>query len=478
MLFNSLTFLVFFAVMLGLHRLPLAWNTRKGILLVGSYIFYASWNPPFVVLLWISTLVDWFVARRLDAVPDARRSERRWLVAVSLLVNLGMLGFFKYGLFFLDNFVELVNTFGIPFEPARPGIILPIGISFYTFQTISYSLDVYFRKSKPSKSFLDYALFVTFFPQLVAGPIVRPSEFLPQAAEERRASADEFARGIFLLTLGLFQKVILADFLLAPIVEKVYSGGFAHNFQNSTTGMLAFSGQVFFDLNGYTNCAIGVAACLGFHLPRNFRFPYGAIGIADHWRRWHMSLATWLRDYLYFPLGGSKFGEWITARNLMITFILTGFWHGAAWTFVVWGGIQGVYLVIERHLRNRFGHMRHWTRGYWPFLLAVLTYILTVVANPFFRAPDIAMAWDTVAGLFTFASDDALGKTLKGSERAAVFLFCVFLFLQHWRWRESTGDEILESMSRRRLVFSWLVMLFVLIIFRGGEGNAFIYFQF
>ncbi len=473
--FNSLTFLVFFIIVLGMYRLPLNWRFRKSALLIASYLFYAAWNPPFVLLLWFSTVVDWFAAAWLDRLGDDRQRERRLLLVVSLVANLGLLGFFKYGLFFLDNFVALTAALGFEFTPSRPNIILPVGISFYTFQTLSYTLDVYNRKARPANNFLDYALYVTFFPQLVAGPIVRATQFLPQTEKEYRPSPNEFGRGLFLLTLGLFQKTVLADVLMAPIAEKVFASRMTFNFYNSWTGGLAFVFQVFFDFNGYTNCAIGLAACFGFYLPRNFRFPYAAIGVGDHWQRWHISLSTWLRDYLYIPLGGNRSTETRTQVNLMLTMVIGGLWHGAAWTYVFWGGFHGVILIAERWLKKWFGGDPRWTRGYWPLLFAVLTLCLVNIADMFFRSPDMPTALKMIGSLTRF---DPEGKNLKLYEILGMWIFTFFLFRQHWRWRHSTGDEILETMPAWRLILYWIVMALIIISNRGGDGNAFLYFQF
>ena len=335
MTFNSFTFALFFLLVLGLYQLPLSWRARKGMLLCSSYLFYAAWNPPFVSLLVVSTVVDWVAGKRIYASRGTPRSA--WLV-LSLCTNLGILAYFKYSPFLLQSFSELAAGVGIVFEPATAGIVLPIGISFYTFQTLSYSIDIYRRRLRPATSFLDYALFVTFFPQLVAGPIVRASEFLPQCLEPKRADARQMGWGFILLTVGLFQKTILADQLFAPIADVIYAEPDRVSFATAWLGTLAFSGQIFFDFAGYSACAIGAALCLGFALPDNFRYPYAAIGFSDFWRRWHISLSSWLRDYLYIPLGGNRHGRFSQAASLMLTMLIGGLWHGAAWTFVVWGG--------------------------------------------------------------------------------------------------------------------------------------------
>ena len=277
-----LTFVVFFAILLGLYYALRSWRFQKTLLLVASYAFYAAWNPPFVILLWVSTMIDWFAAKRMDGEDDRRR--RVALLCVSLGANLGLLGFFKYGGFMLENFQNVVGFYGMTFEAAKPDIILPVGISFYTFQTMSYTMDVYLGRSRSSKSFLDFALYVTFFPQLVAGPIVRATHFLPQCETPRRATRDMFLWGLFLMTLGLFQKIVLADVMLAGAADTVFgwSRGPVATL-DAWLGVLAFSGQIFFDFAGYSTTAIGAAMCFGFSLPDNFRCPYAAIGFSDFW---------------------------------------------------------------------------------------------------------------------------------------------------------------------------------------------------
>jgi len=334
MVFNSYTFIVFFILMLSLYNLPISWKSRKVILLLGSYLFYAAWNPPFILLLWLSTLVDFFVGRAL--YTQENKHKKKLLLVVSLIGNLGMLCFFKYGGFLLENFVALSHSIGFNFHPAKPNIILPAGISFYTFTTLCYTIDMYKKESKPVKSFLDFSLFVTFFPHLVAGPIVRPPQLVPQFESPKKATQQQFLQGLFLLSLGLFMKVVLADSMLASPANTVFGSQQVLHSLDAWMGLLAFSGQIFFDFAGYSTCAIGVAACLGFVLPDNFKYPYAATSFSDFWRRWHITLSSWLRDYLYIPLGGNRKGVFRTYVNLMITMLLGGLWHGANWTFVAW----------------------------------------------------------------------------------------------------------------------------------------------
>src|SRR6476620_1861582 len=322
MIFNSLTFLVFFTAVLALHYLPLfSWHQKKINLLVASYLFYAAWNPPFVILLWISTVVDWWAAQWMVRAKQ-ERTRRAWMLT-SVIVTLGMPGYFNYGGFLLENFVALAASLGVADKPAEWSIVLPIVISCYTVATLSYTLDVYLRRAKPAKHVLDYALFVTFFPHLVAGPIMRPTELVPQFERQPKVSAHQIYFGLGLMTLGLFQKVVLADGFLAPVVEKVFDAREGVPMAlDAWVATLAFSGQIFCDFAGSSSTAIGVAMCLGFAMPDNFRFPYAAVGFSDFWRRWHITLSSWLRDYLYIPLGGNRHGQVRTYTALMGTMLL------------------------------------------------------------------------------------------------------------------------------------------------------------
>ncbi len=409
MVFNSLTFVAFFALVLILHSLPFGWTTRKINLLIASYLFYAAWNPPFVILLWISTVVDWYAAQAL--VKAERQGARRAWMLLSVIANLGMLSYFKYGKFALANFAALMSVFGIDYTAPAVDIVLPVGISFYTFATMSYTLDIYLRRAKPATNFLDYALFVTFFPHLVAGPIMRPTELVPQFAEPRRATSAQLRFGLALMTLGLFQKVVLADSFLGSAAERVYDATSKPGMLDAWTGTVAFSGQIFCDFAGYSTTAIGAAMCLGFAMPDNFRFPYAAVGFSDFWRRWHITLSSWLRDYVYIPLGGNRHGAARTYLALMGTMLLGGLWHGASWTFVMWGGLHGIYLAAERMLRGRF-------RSYVPgpialFALGVVTYALVNLAWVFFRAKSFGRAWQGLEGMLGFGGGGAiLGSAL------------------------------------------------------------------
>jgi alginate O-acetyltransferase complex protein AlgI len=471
--FNSLTFLVFFAVVVFAHRLPLPWAVKKTNLLLASYVFYAAWNPPFVILLWISTALDWWAARR---VHEARsEGARRGFMLVSVCTNLGLLAYFKYGGFVLENFAAAMGAAGIAWQAPEWDIVLPVGISFYTFQTMSYTLDVYLRRSKPADSLLDFSLFVTFFPQLVAGPIVRPTDLLPQFATPRTATPPQVVWGLMLMTLGLFQKMVVADGLLAPTADEVFGAKDMLAPADAWLGTLAFSGQIFSDFAGYTTTAIGCSLVLGFSLVDNFRYPYAAIGFSDFWRRWHISLSTWLRDYLYVPLGGNRKGPARTYANLMVTMLLGGLWHGAAWTFVVWGGLHGAYLCAERFLKSRVGHWPIWERWLPRVGLALLTYFLVNLTWVFFRAQDFDTAWRLVSAMLLF---DAGGKPLLDTWPVYATLATIGVMLViHWTMRARELHAEVQRLPAWLVGLAWGGMLFLIAITQ-SESDAFIYFQF
>jgi alginate O-acetyltransferase complex protein AlgI len=472
MLFNSLTFVAFFAVVLLAHNLPFSWRTKKFNLLIASYLFYAAWNPPFVVLLWISTLVDWWVARWL--FQETRTGRRRLLLFLSIAVNLGILGYFKYGGFLLDNWTALMSGFGLTWEAPSWDIVLPVGISFYTFQTMAYSLDVYLRRAEPARSFLDFALFVTFFPQLVAGPIVRPTHLIPQFEVPRRAWGRQILWGLSLMTLGMFEKIVVADGALAPAADAVYGAPGALAWTDAWLGTLAFSGQIFSDFAGYSTTAIGAALCLGFSLPDNFRYPYAAIGFSDFWRRWHISLSTWLRDYLYIPLGGNRKGPGRTYVNLMLTMLLGGLWHGASWTFVVWGGLHGAYLAVERFLGKRYRGARVARTLLFRIGLALLTYFLVNVTWVFFRAQDFSMAWRLIRSMLLLGDG---AKVLPTVFVVQVVVVITGMLIVQWRMRSRSLEDLATRTPWWLTATAVALMLFAITITQ-GSGDAFIYFQF
>lgn len=472
MVFNSLTFLVFLAVVLAFYYSPLSWKTKKVLVLIASYIFYGAWNPPFIILLWISTAMDWYLARYVSGAKT--QFQRRMGLTATLVSNLGLLGFFKYGNFLLENFVAFMAALGIQYRPPEMSIILPIGISFYTFHSMSYTLDVYLGRSKPCRSFLDFALYVAFFPQLVAGPILRATDFLPQCVEPRRTSRDQFGWGFALLVVGLFEKVVLADWALAPVADLVYGSPGQASPWDAWLGTLAFSAQIFFDFAGYSSCALGVALLMGFVFKVNFNFPYAAVGFSDFWRRWHISLSSWLRDYLYVPLGGNRHGEARTYLNLMLTMLLGGLWHGAAWHFVAWGGLHGAYLMGERVLRARWGPVRWVNTLAGQLLLAGLTYGLVCITWVFFRAKDFASGSVLLKAMFT--CEWGL-EVLRRREAFVVVGITAAMLAGHWLMRENGLGHLWQKVPwwGRSII---LAVMLLLVILAPGNDRAFIYFQF
>jgi alginate O-acetyltransferase complex protein AlgI len=392
MFFNSLAFALFLPTVVGLYWVfPRRW--RVPLLLIASYVFYGWWDVRFLALIMLSTVVDWFVAKRLGVMPDGTR-RRRWLL-ISLVGNLGMLAVFKYWNFFTDSAAELLISLGL--EPNLPmlRIILPVGISFYTFQTLSYVIDVYRRDLEPEHSLVQFALFVSFFPQLVAGPIERAKHLLPQLRNLPTSMRQiDWAGAALLILRGLFRKVVIADGV-APLVNEVFAKPGIYGSVTVAVGVIAFSLQIYGDFAGYTDIARGTARLFNVDLMENFKAPYLSRGFSEFWRRWHISLSTWLRDYLYVPLGGNRGTRWETYRNLLITMLLGGLWHGAAWGFVVWGALHGAYLVIERWLsRDRKGAYGSVSLPVWlVFGIVTLTWIP-------FRAPNLAQAWEVVQALF------------------------------------------------------------------------------
>lgn len=471
MLFNSLIFIAFLIpVLLLYYSTFLSWDFKKGMLLFASYLFYGLWNPPLVLLLWISTLIDWTAGKKL-AIEENKNRRKLWLF-LSMFVNLGFLAFFKYGDFLLENFTLLVNSFGIEYQAQPMNIILPMGISFYTFQTMSYTIDMYNKKIERARTFLDFSLYVTFFPQLVAGPIVRTKDLISQFYEPKRATINQFVWGLFLLTLGLFLKVVCADTLLSGSSDDVFKSTKVLNFWDAWTGTLAFSGQIFFDFAGYSTCAIGIALMLGIILPDNFKYPYGSIGFSDFWKRWHISLSSWLRDYLYIPLGGNQFGITRMYVALMLTMLLGGLWHGAAWTFIVWGGLHGCFLIVEK-LFKKYIHLK--ITAWNGILFAFLTFTCVNFSWVFFRAREFGTAWNMIKSMLCLNGSGE--KILPSFDIIKVFSLIGILFISHWYMRHTSLKEVSEKMSPWALGIVWAFM-FLLIAIAQGSGEQFIYFQF
>jgi D-alanyl-lipoteichoic acid acyltransferase DltB (MBOAT superfamily) len=466
MLFNSLSFLAFFVVVYALFWALPAWPMKKWLLLTASYLFYAAWHPPYAALLILSTSVDWWLARLIGRSEDL--SKRRMLLIVSLASNLGLLGYFKYGDFLLGNFVLWCATLGVTYHPPELGIILPIGISFYTFASLSYTIDVYRKEIHSDWRFADYALFVSFFPHLVAGPIVRACYLLPQIEKPQVPKISQIGWGFTLLCFGLFSKVVMADTIFAPMVDGVYEHPERYGLFDTWIAVLSFSGQIYYDFSGYSLCAIGLAMSFGFWFPNNFRHPYGAQTFSDFWRRWHISLSSWLRDYLYIPLGGNRHGEFRTYFALVMTMLIGGLWHGASWMFVLWGGLHGIYLATERAVRGVSipNFLSAQGKSVLIFLLVTLTWIP-------FRASTSDQAIAILRGLFNTTLVDL--PYTPGLVAVAAILLTV---RWHFLLKEHCIEDVFMKLGQASRVAVITLSLVGLFLCSGNDSNAFIYFQF
>ena len=401
MLFNSLEFAVFLFVTLAGYYV-LARKSQNIWLLLASYAFYGWWDWRFLSLILISTVADYFIAIRLSGCAEARK--RKLLIFASLFVNLGLLGTFKYFNFFVDSFIILGASLGLNFDTPALRLLPPVGISFYTFQTLSYSIDVYRRDAMPERNFITFALFVSYFPQLVAGPIERAKQLLPQLNVARQVTLDCIANGLLLILIGLFKKVVVAD-SAGVRVDDIFSDPAGQTSSVLWKGAVLFSIQIYGDFSGYSNMARGISSLLGIKLVENFKTPYLARNVSDFWCRWHISLSEWLRDYLYISLGGNRAGKVKTYRNLMATMLLGGLWHGASWTFIVWGFLHGLYLVIHRWWSQI--QRTHLFSGApaipailsWMFSVG-LTFFAVVIAFVVFRAETVGDAWVYITGMF------------------------------------------------------------------------------
>jgi alginate O-acetyltransferase complex protein AlgI len=400
-LFPTVTFAIFFSIVLPVSWLLMPRGTRWRIFMISaSYFFYGYWNVRFVLLIVASTIWNQVWGTALHRLHNDRR--RRVALTAAVAGNLGLLGYFKYAQFFEVSARNALNDIGIHVSPEILRVTLPVGISFFTFQAMSYIIDIYRRQIEPV-NFLDFAVYISFFPHVVAGPIVRASEFLPQLEEKRDPRRVDAGRAFFLIISGLFKKVVLANFLATTLVDRVFSLPELHNGKEILFAIYGYAVQIYCDFSGYTDIAIGLALLLGFRFPQNFNAPYTAESLQDFWRRWHMTLTRWLRDYLYIPLGGNRAGERATYRNLMITMLLGGLWHGAAWTFVAWGAIHGGALTLEqyRHNLREAKGLAPPPDTVWRRLgRRVATFHVVCLGWVFFRAETFHVAWVVLTRLF------------------------------------------------------------------------------
>ncbi len=476
MLFNSIDFAIFLPLVFILYwfvvNKPL--KLQNLFLVIVSYVFYGWWDYRFLALIALSTFVDYVVAKQLTKQKEGQH--KKLLVGVSLAFNLGLLGFFKYYNFFIDNWIEAWQSIGVTMHASTLKIILPVGISFYTFQTLSYTIDVYRKKLKPTNDFIQFAAFVSFFPQLVAGPIERAKNLLPQFNIKRVFSYDVAISGFYLIIWGLFKKVVIAD-NCAFFVNQIFDSQIGYSSSELLLGAILFGFQIYGDFSGYSDIAIGVARLFGFSLMTNFSFPYFSRDIAEFWRRWHISLSTWFRDYLYIPLGGSKGNTFLSIRNVFIVFLVSGFWHGANWTFIIWGIIHAIlFLPLLLRKVNRV-HINTTRITLHQLPRVCFTFILVSLAWIYFRSDSILIANNYIVDIFRLidvTSFDLFFKTSKSMLFSAIIGISIFILLVF---------EFLAIQNEERevkLTLKTSIFVLMLIVFMGVFKNPsdFIYFQF
>jgi len=482
MLFNSLDFAIFLPVVFVIYWLMADEDIKKQnlFLVLASYTFYGWWDWRFLFLILFSTVVDYSIGIGLSKREDPKI--RKGLLWLSIGVNLGFLGFFKYYNFFLDNFISAFSFFGVTMDARALSIILPVGISFYTFQTLSYTIDVYRGKLEPTRDFLAFTAFVCFFPQLVAGPIERATHLLPQFLVERKFNYVLAVNGLRQILWGLFKKIVIAD-NAASVANEIFNNSDSYSGSTLLVGAVFFTFQIYGDFSGYSDVAIGTSRLFGFDLKQNFAFPYFSRDMAEFWRRWHISLSTWFRDYVYIPLGGSRVGTWKKIRNTFIIFIVSGFWHGANWTFIVWGGLNAIYfLPLLLSNKNRVHTDTVADGKYFPSIREsfgmLSTFGLTVLAWIFFRAENMTHAINYLATLFS-KSLFTIPYFAGGKQALMALLFILLFLLIEWLGR--TGKYAIENLPRgfnRPMRWIFYYGIASSIYWFGGEQQAFIYFQF
>ncbi|MBR6029714.1 MAG: MBOAT family protein [Clostridia bacterium] len=503
MLFNSLSYLIFLPAIALVYFLIPWQKVRNLLLLAGSYYFYMCWDPRFIVLMIGCTLITYLDALFIDVSrreekegvpPEKRRTGRAKLyTAVTIVFTLAIVAWFKYANFLTESLVGLLGLVGIQLQIPRLNIALPVGISFFTFQSLSYVIDVYRGKTACERNILRYALFVSFFPQLVAGPIERSSNLLVQFREKHRFSAEQAKHGAMLVLWGFFMKIVVAD-RVAIVVDQIYNYYASYEGVIPILGTILFAVQIYCDFNGYTTIAIGSAQLMGFHLMKNFEQPYLATSVADFWRRWHISLTSWFRDYIYFPLGGSRCAPWKRYRNIMIVFLVSGLWHGAAWTYIIWGGLNGALQIVGawlkpfrekvlKKLRVSTGSLGH------RLVQILITFVLVDITWVFFRAKDIPSALHIIQSSFTVWNPwvlvDGTLYTL-GLEQADFWLMMLsILILAAVDVLHARGKAIWQTVSGWPLPVRWVLiygLIFWILIFGvygpAFDATSFIYFQF
>jgi alginate O-acetyltransferase complex protein AlgI len=479
MFFNSIDFAIFLPVVFLLYWFVVykSLKLQNLLIVVASYLFYGWWDWRFLSLILFSTIVDYSVGLRFSKEENQRK--RKFLLWISILVNLGFLGVFKYYNFFLDNFISVFSFFGTEIKANSLNIILPVGISFYTFQTLSYSIDVYKRKIEPTKDLLAFFAFVSFFPQLVAGPIERATNLLPQFYKKRTFVYSKAVDGMRQILWGLFKKIVIAD-NCAKYADLSFNNSGEYSGSTLVLGAIFFTFQIYGDFSGYSDIAIGTSRLFGFSLKKNFNFPYFSRDIAEFWRRWHISLSTWFRDYLYIPLGGSRGGTWMNIRNIFIIFIVSGFWHGANWTFIVWGLLNALYflplLLLKKNRKNidivainkHFPTIKE-------FFNIGFTFLLTVFAWIFFRSNNLTHAFEYIKIIFS----ESLFSYPELKPYSLCLIILLFILIE-WITREE--EFVLSNLECKLSVFKrwifYVLICFSIYYFGQFSNHAFIYFQF
>ncbi len=475
MLFNSIIFLIFFSLVIPTYYF-LSIKNRKYFLLLVSYFFYGYWDYRFCSLLLISTVIDYFTGKYIYL--HDKTIVRKRLLYISLFSNLGLLGFFKYFNFFIDSFNSSIAFLGYQLDFLHINIILPVGISFYTFQTLTYTIDIYRKELTPTKSFVDFALYVSFFPQLVAGPIERAKALLPQIERMPNPTKQQFREGIVLITVGMFKKVMIGD-TTGRIVDQIFAQPEYYSSAQVFMGLILFSIQIYADFSGYSSIARGTAKMLGIELMENFNQPYLSANITEFWRRWHISLSTWLKDYLYITLGGNRKGNLRTYVNLMITMLLGGLWHGASWTFVVWGGLHGVYLSIHKILLgDKKVNTTYNYLGLNNFLLhcgkIIFTNFLVLLTWLFFRAKSFSEAWYILTRLFYWKSDFYDVRVFGIIATFSIVIVLIDIFEYYFKRHDFL--LLLRGQYRYGIILTtWLIIFLYLL---QAKPMPFIYFQF
>ncbi|MCF6129891.1 MBOAT family protein [Flavobacterium sp. AS60] len=481
MLFNSINFFIFLPIVFLLYWFVTNKKLvfQNGLLLVSSFFFYACWDWRFLFLLMFSILLDYITGIKMGEAKN--KPEKKFWFWLSIIVNVGFLGVFKYYNFFAESLAESLSAIGLQTNFWTLKVILPVGISFYTFHGLSYVIDIYYDKIKPEKNFIDYAVFVSFFPLLVAGPIERATHLLPQIKKERKFDYDQAVNGLRQILWGLFKKVVIAD-NCAHFANIFFENPAQYSGSSLVLGALFFTFQIYGDFSGYSDIALGTARLFGIDLLRNFAFPYFSRDIAEFWRRWHISLSSWFKDYLYIPLGGSKGGTWMRVRNTFIIFLVSGFWHGANWTFIVWGLLNALYIMPSIIFNTHRNNMEIVAKGrVFPsvkeFLSILFTFGLTVFAWIFFRAESISAALDYIKRIFSKTLFTLPNIKVLADFEIIVCLLIFFISIE-WLGRENRYaiEKIFSKSKWIRYSFYYIIILAIIIL--TGKSQEFIYFQF